>query len=79
MQITLFIKNRVPTVIAGRPNIGRSTLIYILWNTEIATVSDIRYLIEDEIHIGGIRFRFVDMTGNREARDKIEALEIECT
>ena len=35
--------------------------------------------IEDEIHIEGISFRFIDTAGIREARDKIEAIGVERT
>jgi len=77
------IKNGVPTVIAGKPNSGKSTLLNTLLNEEKAIVSDIpgttRDFIEDEIHIDGISFRFIDTAGIREARDKIEAMGIQRT
>ncbi len=77
------IKNGVPTVIAGKPNAGKSTLLNALLDEEKAIVSDIpgttRDLIEDEIHIEGISFRFIDTAGIREAKDKIEAIGIERT
>ncbi len=77
------IKNGVPTVIAGKPNTGKSTLLNRLLNEERAIVSDIpgttRDIIEDEIHIEGIRFRFIDTAGIREARDKIEAIGVKRT
>lgn len=74
------IKNGVPTVIAGKPNTGKSTLLNALLNEERAIVSDIagttRDLIEDEINLGGINFRFIDTAGIRETTDKIEAIGV---
>jgi tRNA modification GTPase len=77
------IKNGVPTVIAGKPNAGKSTLLNILLNEEKAIVSDIagttRDVIEDEIVMGGINFRFIDTAGLRETQDVIEAMGVERT
>lgn len=77
------IKNGVPTVIAGRPNAGKSTLLNALLNEERAIVSDIpgttRDVIEDELVLEGINFRFIDTAGLRETKDVIEALGIERT
>ncbi len=74
------IKNGIPTVIAGKPNAGKSTLLNALLNEEKAIVSDIpgttRDFIEDEIHIGGITFRFIDTAGIRETTDKIESIGV---
>lgn len=77
------IKNGVPTVIAGKPNAGKSTLLNALLNEERAIVSDIpgttRDAIEDEIILGGINFRFVDTAGLRDTKDAIEAIGVERT
>ena len=77
------IKNGVPTVIAGKPNTGKSTLLNALLNEEKAIVSDIpgttRDFIEDEINLGGISFRFIDTAGLRETTDTIEAMGVERT
>lgn len=77
------IKNGVPTVIAGRPNAGKSTLLNALLNEERAIVSDIpgttRDAIEDEMVLGGVNFRFIDTAGIRETKDVIEALGIQRT
>jgi len=74
------IKNGIPTVIAGRPNAGKSTLLNALLNEEKAIVSDIpgttRDVIEDEITLGGISFRFMDTAGLRETSDVIEAIGV---
>ncbi|MCA5005537.1 tRNA uridine-5-carboxymethylaminomethyl(34) synthesis GTPase MnmE [Sphingobacterium bovistauri] len=77
------LKNGVPIVIAGKPNVGKSTLLNALLNEERAIVSDIagttRDTIEDEINIKGITFRFIDTAGIRETVDIIEAKGVERT
>jgi tRNA modification GTPase len=77
------IKNGVPTVIAGKPNAGKSTLLNVLLNEERAIVSEIagttRDVIEDEMVLGGINFRFIDTAGLRETQDVIEAIGVERT
>ena len=77
------IKNGVPTVIAGKPNAGKSTLLNALLNEEKAIVSEIagttRDLIEDEINLGGVIFRFIDTAGLRETTDVIEAIGVSRT
>lgn len=74
------IKNGVPTVIAGKPNAGKSTLLNVLLNEEKAIVSEIagttRDVIEDEMILGGINFRFIDTAGLRETTDTIEAIGV---
>lgn len=74
------MKNGVPVVIAGKPNVGKSTLLNALLNEERAIVSEIagttRDTIEDEITIGGIVFRFIDTAGIRDTHDAIEALGV---
>ena len=77
------IKNGVPTVIVGKPNAGKSTLLNRLLNEEKAIVSEIagttRDVIEDELFIEGIRFRLIDTAGLRKATDTIEAIGVERT
>lgn len=77
------IKSGVPVAIIGEPNVGKSTLLNALLNEEKAIVSDIagttRDVIEDEINIKGIAFRFIDTAGIRETDDTIETLGIEKT
>lgn len=75
------IKSGIPVTIAGKPNVGKSTLLNRLLNEEKAIVSEIagttRDAIEDTIHLGGINFRFIDTAGLRKTDDTIESLGIE--
>jgi tRNA modification GTPase len=77
------IKNGISTVIAGRPNAGKSTLLNVLLNEERAIVSDIpgttRDTIEETLNINGILFRLIDTAGIREAADQIEVIGIQKT
>jgi tRNA modification GTPase len=77
------IKQGINTVIAGRPNAGKSTLLNALLNEERAIVSDIagttRDTIEEILNINGINFRLIDTAGIREAQDAIEVIGVEKT
>jgi tRNA modification GTPase len=77
------IKNGVNTVIAGRPNAGKSTLLNALLNEERAIVSHIpgttRDTIEEVLNIQGINFRLIDTAGIREATDTIEQIGVQRT
>lgn len=82
-QLGNVIKNGVSTVIAGRPNAGKSTLLNALLNYERAIVSDIagttRDTIEELININGVEFRLIDTAGIREASDAIEKIGVQKT
>ncbi|MBT8195855.1 MAG: tRNA uridine-5-carboxymethylaminomethyl(34) synthesis GTPase MnmE [Bacteroidia bacterium] len=77
------LKNGILTVIAGKPNAGKSTLLNTLVQDNRAIVSDIagttRDTIEEEWVLDGIRFRFIDTAGIREATDVIESMGVERT
>lgn len=74
-------KEGVPVVIAGVPNVGKSTLLNALLQDDKAIVSDIpgttRDIIEDTCEIEGVLFRFIDTAGLRQSSDKIENIGIE--
>ncbi|WP_222537087.1 tRNA uridine-5-carboxymethylaminomethyl(34) synthesis GTPase MnmE [Pedobacter polysacchareus] len=77
------IKEGINTVIAGRPNAGKSTLLNALLNEDRAIVSEIagttRDTIEEVLNINGINFRLIDTAGIREATDTIEVIGVEKT
>ena len=74
------IKNGVSTVIAGRPNAGKSTLLNNILNENRAIVSSIagttRDTIEEIITINGVDFRLVDTAGIRNTEDEIEKIGV---
>jgi tRNA modification GTPase len=80
-QLGNVIKNGVPVAIVGAPNSGKSTLLNILLNEDKAIVSDIagttRDVIEDEVVIEGVSYRFMDTAGIRKTEDTIEKLGIQ--
>ena len=77
------IREGIPTVIAGRPNAGKSTLLNALLQEERAIVSAIpgttRDTIEEVLVIDGIQYRLIDTAGIREAHDEIEVIGIKRT
>ena len=77
------LKEGIPVAIVGEPNVGKSTLLNALLNEEKAIVSSIagttRDVIEDELVLDGIGFRFIDTAGIREAQDEIEKIGIKKT
>jgi len=77
------LKTGINTVIAGRPNAGKSTLLNALLNEERAIVSEIagttRDTIEETLHIKGVQFRLTDTAGIREAQDAIEVIGVQRT
>ena len=77
------LKEGVMVAIAGRPNVGKSTLLNRLAGEERAMVSDIagttRDTVEATANIGGVIYRFIDTAGLHATEDKLEQMGIERT
>ncbi len=75
------IKKGIKVAIVGRPNVGKSSILNKLLNEDKAIVTDIegttRDIVEGEVSIAGVLFRFVDTAGIREAKDLVEKIGIE--
>lgn len=70
------IKEGVKTVIVGKPNVGKSSLLNALLKESRAIVTSIpgttRDVIEEYMNIEGVPFKIVDTAGMRETRDVVE-------
>ena len=75
-----FIKNGIKTVIVGKPNVGKSSLLNVLAKKERAIVTDIpgttRDTLEEMISFGEFSLHMIDTAGIRDTDDKVEKIGV---
>ena len=75
------IKDGIKTVILGKPNVGKSSLLNTLLEEEKAIVTNVkgttRDIVEGSILVGGVKLNLIDTAGVRESNDVVEKIGIE--
>ena len=75
------VKTGISTVIAGKPNVGKSSLLNALLEEDKAIVTEIagttRDVVEGQIHLGSLQLNLIDTAGIHDSSDRIEQIGIE--
>lgn len=75
------IKNGIDTLIIGRPNVGKSSILNKFLDEDKAIVTDIagttRDIVEGQVMLDNIMLNIIDTAGIRETEDKVEKIGVE--